>query len=278
MKKLIAFVLVLVMCLSLVACGGPDKNTAIDAFNEANTAFAELANKVNADNDLVSAEDVEVLQEISEKTIEYSALLKSDEEISEEKINEIVNWGKEVKETIAEIKDANDIELFEPPSRYSMRRMRNFRVCRFVFRDNLSTSGQKSTARKVRMEGIIIGGIVALLLVWIISVQRRLTGMEENLKDAMKQVGVLLSSHLEALTALLDRSYAYVGRKSQELLSIVSSRRNVITADSNPTEVQAQERLIGEVLKDFSAMAERFPEMKRDEAIAKSLDAIDSYG
>ena len=33
-----------------------------------------------------------------------------DEEISEEKINEIVNWGKEVKETIAEIKDANDIE------------------------------------------------------------------------------------------------------------------------------------------------------------------------
>lgn len=110
MKKLIAFVLVLVMCLSLVACGGPDKNTAIDAFNEANTAFAELANKVNADNDLVSAEDVEVLQEISEKTIEYSDLLKSDEEISEEKINEIVNWGKEVKETIAEIKDANDIE------------------------------------------------------------------------------------------------------------------------------------------------------------------------
>ena len=128
------------------------------------------------------------------------------------------------------------------------------------------------------MEGIIIGGIVALLLVWIISVQRRLTGMEENLKDEMKQVGVLLSSHLEALTALLDRSYAYVGRKSQELLSIVSSRRNVITADSNPTEVQAQERLIGEVLKDFSAMAERFPEMKRDAAIAKSLDAIDSYG
>ena len=110
MKKLIAFVLVLVMCLSLVACGGPDKNTAIDAFNEANTAFAELANKVNADNDLVSAEDVEVLQEIIEKTIEYSDLLKSDEEISEEKINEIVNWGKEVKETIAEIKDANDIE------------------------------------------------------------------------------------------------------------------------------------------------------------------------
>ena len=110
MKKLIAFVLVLVMCLSLVACGGPDKNTAIDAFNEANTAFAELANKVNADNDLVSAEDVEVLQEISEKTIEYSDLLKSDEEISEEKIKEIVNWGKEVKETIAEIKDANDIE------------------------------------------------------------------------------------------------------------------------------------------------------------------------
>ena len=35
MKKFVALILAIVLCLSLVACGGPDKQPAIDAFNAA---------------------------------------------------------------------------------------------------------------------------------------------------------------------------------------------------------------------------------------------------
>ena len=34
MKKIVALLLALVMCLSLVACGGPDKQPAVDAYNK----------------------------------------------------------------------------------------------------------------------------------------------------------------------------------------------------------------------------------------------------
>ena len=128
------------------------------------------------------------------------------------------------------------------------------------------------------MEGIVVGGIVVLLAVWVISTQRKLTGMEENLKDAMNQVGVLLSTRLETLTALLDRLQSHTRRKAQELLSTITPRQCAITADSGSSEIQAQECRISEILADFSAKAERLPELKTDENYTKFLSAVDSYG
>lgn len=43
MKKIISCLVVLTMCISLAACGGTDKQAAIDAFNKASTSFNEVA-------------------------------------------------------------------------------------------------------------------------------------------------------------------------------------------------------------------------------------------
>ena len=51
---------------------------------------------------------------------------------------------------------------------------------------------------------IIVAIIVVVLISWIISVQRRLVAMDENINNAMSQIGVQLSSRFDALTALLD--------------------------------------------------------------------------
>ena len=52
---------------------------------------------------------------------------------------------------------------------------------------------------------IIIGGLIATFVIWGIGVQRRLVAMDENVNNAMSQIGVQLSSRFDALTALLDR-------------------------------------------------------------------------
>lgn len=50
--------------------------------------------------------------------------------------------------------------------------------------------------------GILIFGIVVILLVlWAISTQRKLAVMDENINNAMAQIGVQLSSRFDALTA-----------------------------------------------------------------------------
>ena len=58
MKKLMVLIITMMMGMSLVACGGADKQPAIDAFNKTSTSFNEVANIINEnpqayDQDLV---------------------------------------------------------------------------------------------------------------------------------------------------------------------------------------------------------------------------------
>ena len=57
--------LALIMCLSLAACGGPDKQPAIDAFNDCSDTFNEFAEIVNANLDAYTEDEIESIARIS---------------------------------------------------------------------------------------------------------------------------------------------------------------------------------------------------------------------
>ena len=123
---------------------------------------------------------------------------------------------------------------------------------------------------------IIIVLLVILVAGWVMSTQRRLVVMDENINNAMSQIGVQLSSRFDALTALLDLAKGYAAHESQTLETI-KSRRSVITAKSTPQDVLQQEGVISEALGRISMVAERYPELKADKGYAKCMDAVDSY-
>ncbi len=124
---------------------------------------------------------------------------------------------------------------------------------------------------------IIIALLVVLLARWVMSTQRRLVVMDENINNAMSQIGVQLSSRFDALTALLDLAKGYAAHESQTLIETIKSRRSVITAKSTPQDVLQQEGVISEALGRISMVAERYPELKADKGYAKCMDAVDSY-
>ena len=124
---------------------------------------------------------------------------------------------------------------------------------------------------------IIIALLVVLLAGWVMSTQRRLVVMDENINNAMSQIGVQLSSRFDALTALLDLAKGYAAHESQTLIETIKSRRSVITAKSTPQDVIQQEGVISEALGRISMVAERYPELKADKGYAKCMDAVDSY-
>lgn len=124
---------------------------------------------------------------------------------------------------------------------------------------------------------IVIVLVLVLLASWIISTQRRLVIMDENVNNAMSQIGVQLSSRFDALTALLDLAKGYAAHESQTLIETIKSRRSVITAKSTPEDVLKQEGVISEALGRISMVAERYPELKADKGYAKCMDAVDSY-
>lgn len=124
---------------------------------------------------------------------------------------------------------------------------------------------------------IIIVFLVILVAGWVMSTQRRLVVMDENINNAMSQIGVQLSSRFDVLTALLDLAKGYAAHESQTLIETIKSRRSVITAKSTPQDVLQQEGVISEALGRISMVAERYPELKADKGYAKCMDAVDSY-
>ena len=124
---------------------------------------------------------------------------------------------------------------------------------------------------------IIIVLLVILVAGWVMSTQRRLVVMDENINNAMSQIGVQLSSRFDALTALLDLAKGYAAHESQTLIETIKSRRSVITAKSTPQDVLQQEGVISEALGRLSMVAARYPELKADKGYAKCMDAVDSY-
>ena len=127
------------------------------------------------------------------------------------------------------------------------------------------------------LTGIIIGAVLVLLILWAISVRRRLAAMDANINNAMNQMGVQLSSRFDALTALLDLTRGYAAQEAQPMLETLRSRRVAITAASAPEDVLKQEKVISETLGRLSTVAEASPELKANEAYGRCMGAVDSY-
>ena len=59
------------------------------------------------------------------------------------------------------------------------------------------------------MTTVIIIAVVAVLLIWVIGLQRTLVSKEEFCKNALSQIGVQQASRWDALTALAEMTKSY---------------------------------------------------------------------
>lgn len=110
MKKLVSLFLALALCLSLAACGGPDKQPAIDAHNRAADAINALGEIINADPASFSDEDIAQMNELVDLMEQCGAALegKTDVELDQEALDEWVQvcgeveqWAKDAKAQLA---------------------------------------------------------------------------------------------------------------------------------------------------------------------------------
>lgn len=109
MKKLIALMLALLLCLTLVACGGPDLEEASAAYTKASTAYNEVATYMNENPDLFGEEEVDIMVEMSTALEQTKSVLESGD-ATQEQADEAVVWFNEVYDSMAEIKDIYGIE------------------------------------------------------------------------------------------------------------------------------------------------------------------------
>ena len=124
---------------------------------------------------------------------------------------------------------------------------------------------------------IVITTFVAIIVLWIISTQRKLVVLDENISNAMSQIGVQLSSRFDALRALVDLTKGYAKHESETLIETIKSRRSVITAKSTPNDVLRQEGIISEALGRIAMVTEQYPELKANQTYIKTMDAVQTF-
>ena len=125
------------------------------------------------------------------------------------------------------------------------------------------------------MTAIIIIAIVAILVLWVISVQRKLVKQEEICKNGLSQIGVQLASRWDALKALAELTKGYSEHEYKTITDTIAQRRP-ITAASSSAEANAQENLFNEALSRLNLVVERYPELKADGQMSRVMEELSS--
>lgn len=127
------------------------------------------------------------------------------------------------------------------------------------------------------MTGVfVIIAIVVLVVLWFISVQRMLVSLDENVNNAMSQIGVNLTSRFDALTGLLDLVKGY-NEHEYKTLSDVIKMRTTIGSHSKASDVEAQENMITEAMGKIMAVAEAYPDLKSNTNYQNLMNSLNDY-
>ncbi|WP_341877137.1 LemA family protein [Defluviitalea saccharophila] len=124
---------------------------------------------------------------------------------------------------------------------------------------------------------IAIIAIAVGIVLWVRATQRKLVILDENLRNAMSQIGVQLSSRFDALMQLLDLTKDYSRDDIEILIETIQSRRTVITAKSTADDVICQEGLISEALLKIEMVTEQYPGLKTSPNYIKTMDAVQTF-
>ena len=123
---------------------------------------------------------------------------------------------------------------------------------------------------------LIIIVLLALVVLWVISVQRKLVEKDELCKNALSQIGVQQASRWDALTALVELVKSYNEHEYNTLRDVIAMRKT-ITGESTVAEAQAQEQALTGLVRNINVVAEQYPELKANENYAKAMDSVNLY-
>lgn len=133
---------------------------------------------------------------------------------------------------------------------------------------------------------IIILVLLAVLVVWAVSIYNRLIASRNNFRNAFAQIDVQLTRRYDLIPNLVETAKKYVTHERETLEAVIAARnqaRNAADhARAKPTDAGAigalvvAEQTLGGTLGRLMAVVENYPELKADQTLRELSEELTS--
>jgi LemA protein len=111
----------------------------------------------------------------------------------------------------------------------------------------------------------IVGGIVVILLIFLIATYNGLIGLRNQLRNAWAQIDVQLKRRYDLIPNLIETVKGYAGHERQTLEAVVQARQQAINFTGNAEERAKVENVLTSALRSLFAVAEAYPDLKANQ-------------
>lgn len=134
------------------------------------------------------------------------------------------------------------------------------------------------------MEFLILLGIVAAVVFYLISIYNKLVAYKNHYKNAFAQIDVQLTRRYDLIPNLVETAKGYMKHEKETLEAVISARNSAANAGKNaaqnpgdPTimkELAAAETMLTGSLGKFFALSEAYPDLKANETMNNLMEEL----
>jgi LemA protein len=112
--------------------------------------------------------------------------------------------------------------------------------------------------------GWIVLGIIAVIVIWAISVYNNLIAMRQRTNQAFADIDVQLKQRRDLVPNLVETVKGYAGHERGTLEAVINARNAAMAAPGVEQKVAAENMLTG-ALRQLFALSENYPNLKANE-------------
>ncbi len=118
--------------------------------------------------------------------------------------------------------------------------------------------------------------LIALIVLWVISVYNKLISQREFVRNSMGNIAAQIESRWDAVKSLIEAAKKYSSHEVETLTGITAMRAKV-DRTSDPGTVEKDDNLFEQAMNQINVVAENYPDLKADRVYIQAMEGIDKY-
>ena len=125
---------------------------------------------------------------------------------------------------------------------------------------------------------IILLVVIALLVIWLISLYNGLIRSRNQVENAWSQIDVQLKRRLDLIPNLVETVKGYAAHEKETLDAVITARNAAVAAPDTPAAQAQAENALSGTLRQLFALGEAYPDLKANQnflALQEELTATE---